>query len=84
MNSTKVDGRKKPRTAAQRATFQKLLIGKAESQAKGGRPKNDDPASVKRSRTVTINYRTEALLLEKTGLKTLSEVLENLAGQFRE
>jgi hypothetical protein len=59
------------------------LRSRKTDETQGGRPKNDDPATVKRSRTVTINLRTELFLLEKTGLKSLSQVLENLANQFR-
>jgi hypothetical protein len=83
-NKIKTDGRKKPRTAAQIKAFEKAQARKEELKAVGGRNKNDDPATVKRSRTVTINERTELFLLEKTGLKTLSQVLEVLANQFRE
>jgi hypothetical protein len=70
------DGRKKPRTAAQ-------IEAREKSRGVSGRKKNDDPATVKRSRTVTINLRTELFLLEKTGLKSLSQVLEMLAEQFQ-
>ena len=75
-SNTPLDGRKKPRTQAQ-------LDALAKARETGGRKPNDDPATVKRSRTVSINYRTELLLLEKTGCKSLTEALEFFAQQYR-
>lgn len=71
------DGRRKPRTPAQ-------IEAREKSRGVSGRKKNSDPATIKRPRAVSISYRTEAFLLERTGLKSLSKVLENLASQLRD